>query len=108
MRTQYLSDLAEENPDLFVKKWNWLLAGWVREIERRMPLLHEKDGTWTPTAAALISDVKDMLDSIGDRAVAGEMGATMAVLNETQMQALAKEVEKRLAPKKWGRLTKPK
>ena len=84
------------------RTWNWLLEGWVREIKRRVPMLIEQDGGWTPSAAALIADVKNMLESIGDRAVAAEMAGTLATLNETQMQALAKEVEKRLAPKQWA------
>jgi hypothetical protein len=29
------------------------------------------------------------------------MAETLATLNETQMQALAREVEKRLAPRQW-------
>jgi len=102
LRTHYLADLADNNPELFAKKWNWLLEGWVREVARRAPLLREKDGNWTLTAAALIADVKDMLQSIGNRATAAEMGATLATLNETQMQAMARAVEKRLAPKQWG------
>ncbi len=101
LRTQHLADLAQENPALFSHQWNWLLEGWVREIKRRVPLLLERDGTWTPSSAALISDVKEMLESIGDRAVAAELAETLAALNETQMQALASEVEKRLAPRQW-------
>lgn len=101
LRTHFLADLAENNPELFAKKWNWLLEGWVREVTRRAPLLREKDGNWTPLAGALIADVKDMLQSIGDRAAAAEMSATLATLNEAQMQAMAKAVEKRLAPKQW-------
>lgn len=101
LRTHYLADLAENNPDLFAKKWNWLLEGWVREVARRAPLLREKDGNWTPLAGALIADVKDMLQSIGDRAAAAEMSATLVTLNEAQMQAMAKAVERRLAPKQW-------
>jgi hypothetical protein len=103
LRTSHLSELAEKNPELFAKKWNWLLAGWVREVERRAPQLREKDGTWTPTAAKLIADVKQMLESIGDRTVATEMASTLATLNEAQMQALAKAVEKHLAPKQWSK-----
>ena len=102
LRTSHLSELADKNPELFTKKWNWLLAGWVREVERRAPQLREKDGSWTPTAAKLIADVKQMLESIGDRAVATEMASTLATLNEAQMQALASAVEKRLAPKQWS------
>ena len=101
LRTHYLADLAATNPELFAKKWNWLLEGWVREVARRAPLLREKDGNWTPTSAALIADVQAMLQSIGDRAAAEEMSATLATLNEAQMQAMAKAVERRLAPKKW-------
>ena len=101
LRTNYLADLAENNPELFAKKWNWLLEGWAREVARRAPLLREKDGNWTPLAGALIADVKDMLQSIGDRAEAAEMSATLATLNEAQMQAMATAVERRLAPKQW-------
>jgi len=101
LRTSHLAKLAVANPDLFAKQWNWLLAGWVREVERRAPQLREKDGAWTPTAAKLIDDVKQMLESIGDRAVAAEMSSTLATLNEAQMHALARAVEKRLAPKQW-------
>jgi hypothetical protein len=102
LRTSHLAELAEKNPELFAKKWNWLLAGWVREVQRRAPQLREKDGTWTPTAAKLIADVQEMLKSIGDRAVAVEMASTLATLNEVQMQALARAVEKNLAPKQWS------
>lgn len=102
LRTSHLSELAEKNPELFAKKWNWLLAGWVREVQRRAPQLREQDGTWTPTAAKLIADVQEMLKSIGDRAVAAEMASTLATLNEAQMQALARAVEKSLAPKQWS------
>lgn len=102
LRTQHLADLVYENPAAFTRTWNWLLEGWVREIKRRVPLLIEKDGGWTPSTAALIADVKNMLESIGDRATAAEMTGTLATLNETQMHALAKEVEKRLAPKQWA------
>lgn len=101
LRTHYLADLAENNPDLFAKKWNWLLEGWAREVARRAPMLREKDGNWTPTTGALIADVKDMLQSIGDRVAAAEMSATLSTLNEAQMQAMAKAVERRLAPKQW-------
>ena len=102
LRTQHLADLVHENPAAFARTWNWLLEGWVREIKRRVPLLIEKDGNWTPSAATLISDVMNMIESIGDRDAAAEMAGTLAALNETQMQALAKEVEKRLAPKQWA------
>lgn len=102
LRSSHLAEIAVVNPDLFARKWNWLLAGWVREVERRTPQLREKDGAWTPTAAKLIADVKQMLESIGDRAVATEMSSTLETLNEAQMQALARAVEKRFAPKKWS------
>ena len=102
LRTSHLAEFAAENPDLFARKWNWLLAGWVHEVGRRTPQLREKDGAWTPTAAKLIADVQQMLESIGDRAAATEMASTLATLNEAQMQALAKAVEKHLAPKQWS------
>ncbi len=71
-------------------------------MTRRTPQLREKDGTWTPTAAALIADVQEMLQSIDDRAAAVEMHSTLRTLSEAQVQALAKAVERRLAPKHWN------
>ena len=105
LRTHYLADLAQTNPEAFAKKWNWLLEGWAREVKRRTPLLREKDGTWTPTAAALIADVQQMLQSLDDRTAAVEMHSTLQTLSEAQMQALAKAVERRLAPKQWNKPT---
>lgn len=105
LRTHYLAELAQANPDAFTKKWNWLLDGWAREVTRRTPRLREKDGAWTPTAAALIADVQEMLQSIDDRTAAVEMHSTLQTLSEAQMQALAKAVEKRLAPKQWNKPT---
>lgn len=105
LRTHYLSELAQANPRAFAKKWNWLLAGWAREVTRRTPLLREKDGAWTPTAAALIADVQEMLQSIDDRTAAVDMHSTLQALSEAQMQALAKAVERRLAPRRWNKPT---
>ena len=105
LRTHYLADLAQTNPEAFTRKWNWLLEGWAREVTRRTPLLREKDGAWTPTAAALIADVQAMLQSIDDRTAATELDSTLQTLSAAQMQSLAKAVERRLAPKPWNNPT---
>jgi hypothetical protein len=102
LRTHYLADLAQTNPAAFARRWNWLLEGWAREVTRRTPLLREKDGAWTPTAAALIADVQAMLQSLDECTAAAELHSTLQTLSEAQMQALAKAVERRLAPKQWN------
>jgi hypothetical protein len=105
LRTQYLADLAQTNPEAFARRWNWLLEGWAREVTRRTPLLRENDGAWTPTAAALIADVQATLQSIDDRTAAAELHSTLQTLSAAQMQSLAKAVERRLAPKQWNNPT---
>lgn len=43
-----------------------------------------------------------MLQDIGDHGVATEMDAPLAILNEVQVQTLAKVVQKRLTPTQWA------
>ena len=78
LRTELLPDLTQEKVALFDEKWNWLLKGWGREANRCPPLILEKASAWTPSGAVLIAAVKNMIESIGARAVAAEMTDPMA------------------------------
>lgn len=101
LRTQYLTDLAHKSPKQFAKVWNWLLAGWVKEIQKRTVQLSEPSGAGfhaTPSSAALRDQIMCTMESI-DHLPAGHLRETLAALDHAQLVAIALAVDKRMLPR---------
>ncbi len=86
LRTHNLADLAQENPAAFTRAWN---GGVGARNQTPCPVGYRAGCELDTVSGCIDCGRKDLLESIGDRAIASEMAGTMAAVNETQMQALA-------------------